>query len=182
MPKLHIWHVIGAWPRLSAFPTTTYLEQTHNWGCSVLGHTTLRCKELKWDRVTIWRIQLQNSGRSSLRLVSCCSYSPHLSRHSAQGTFPALPKSKGRTSAMEVMFVLIFGCRINFNLNPDIEDMLKTIAFIKGHKWTTMMVKRTYFGNWLRDYSQAVDVGSLQGVNAPTIRILVPNPLHFRSL
>ena len=24
----------------------------------------------------------------------------------------------------------------------DIEDMLKTIAFIKGHKWTTMMVKR----------------------------------------
>jgi hypothetical protein len=55
----------------------------------------------------------------------------------------------------------------------DIEDMLKTIAFIQGHKWTTMMVKRAYFGNWLRDYSQAVDVGSLKGVNAPTIRILV---------
>ncbi|KAG9245681.1 heterokaryon incompatibility protein Het-C-domain-containing protein [Calycina marina] len=55
----------------------------------------------------------------------------------------------------------------------DIEDMLKTIAFIKGHKWTSMMVKRVYFGNWLRDYSQAVDVGSLKGVNAPTIRILV---------
>lgn len=35
------------------------------------------------------------------------------------------------------------------------------------------MVKRVYFGNWLRDYSQAVDVGSLKGVNAPTIRILV---------
>ncbi|KAL7654427.1 hypothetical protein ACMYSQ_006436 [Aspergillus niger] len=33
----------------------------------------------------------------------------------------------------------------------DIEDMLKTIAFIKGHKWTSMMVKRVYFGNWLRD-------------------------------
>lgn len=59
------------------------------------------------------------------------------------------------------------------NLCPDIEDMLKTIAFIKGHKWTSMMVKRAYFGNWLRDYSQAVDVGSLKGVNAPTIRILV---------
>lgn len=55
----------------------------------------------------------------------------------------------------------------------DIEDMLKTIAFIKGHKWTSMMIKRVYFGNWLRDYSQAVDVGSLKGVNAPTIRILV---------
>ena len=51
--------------------------------------------------------------------------------------------------------------------------MLKTVAFIKGHKWTSMMIKRVYFGNWLRDYSQAVDVGSLKGVSAPTIRILV---------
>lgn len=55
----------------------------------------------------------------------------------------------------------------------DIEDMLKTIAFLHGKKWTTLMVQRTYFGNWLRDYSQAVDVGSLKGVNAATIRILV---------
>ena len=36
-----------------------------------------------------------------------------------------------------------------------------------------MMVKRVYFGNWLRDYSQAVDVGSLKGVQADTVRILV---------
>ena len=35
------------------------------------------------------------------------------------------------------------------------------------------MIKRVYFGNWLRDYSQAVDVGSLKGVQAGTIRILV---------
>ncbi len=55
----------------------------------------------------------------------------------------------------------------------DIEDMLKTIAFIQGHKWTSMMIKRVYFGNWLRDYSQAMDVGSLKGVQAGTIRILV---------
>lgn len=55
----------------------------------------------------------------------------------------------------------------------DIEDFLKTIAFIKGHKWTSMMIKRVYFGNWLRDYSQAVDTGSLKGVSTPTIRILV---------
>ncbi|KAG0648956.1 hypothetical protein D0Z07_4802 [Hyphodiscus hymeniophilus] len=61
---------------------------------------------------------------------------------------------------------------MNFR-HGDIEDMLKTVAFIRGHKWTTMMVKRVYFGNWLRDYSQAVDVGSLKGVSAPTIRILV---------
>lgn len=33
----------------------------------------------------------------------------------------------------------------------DIEDMLKTIAFIADHKWTSTMVKRVYFGNWLRD-------------------------------
>jgi hypothetical protein len=55
----------------------------------------------------------------------------------------------------------------------DIEDLLATVAFIKGHKWTSMMVKRVYFGNWLRDYSQAVDVGTLKGVQADTIRVLV---------
>ncbi|KAI0019406.1 heterokaryon incompatibility Het-C [Xylariomycetidae sp. FL0641] len=55
----------------------------------------------------------------------------------------------------------------------DIEDMLKTIAFLHGKKWTTLLVQRTYFGNWLRDYSQAVDVGSLKGINAETIRVLV---------
>ncbi|TVY94310.1 hypothetical protein LAWI1_G000123 [Lachnellula willkommii] len=69
---------------------------------------------------------------------------------------------------------------LNFR-HGDIEDFLKTVSFIHGHKWTSMMVKRVYFGNWLRGnslpviehYSQAVDVGSLKGVSAPTIRILV---------
>ncbi|CAF3512728.1 unnamed protein product [Fusarium graminearum] len=55
----------------------------------------------------------------------------------------------------------------------DIEDMLETIAFLHGKKWTSMLIKRVYFGNWLRDYSQAVDIGSLKGVNGETIRILV---------
>ncbi|KAL4787884.1 heterokaryon incompatibility protein Het-C-domain-containing protein [Aspergillus varians] len=55
----------------------------------------------------------------------------------------------------------------------DIEDMLKTIAFIKGHKWTSNTIKRVYFGNWLRDYSQAMDVGTLKSLPADTIRILV---------
>ncbi|KAL2175255.1 heterokaryon incompatibility Het-C [Thermothelomyces heterothallicus CBS 202.75] len=55
----------------------------------------------------------------------------------------------------------------------DIEDMLKTVAFLYGKKWSTLMVGRVYFGNWLRDYSQAVDVGSLKGINAATIRIIV---------
>ncbi|KAK7511580.1 heterokaryon incompatibility protein Het-C-domain-containing protein [Phyllosticta citriasiana] len=55
----------------------------------------------------------------------------------------------------------------------DIEDMLKKVACLKGHKWSSMMIKRVYFGNFLRDYSQAVDVGTLKGVQADTIRILV---------
>ncbi|EFR02418.1 HET-C domain-containing protein HetC [Nannizzia gypsea CBS 118893] len=55
----------------------------------------------------------------------------------------------------------------------DIEDVIKTLAFIKGHKWTANMVKRVYFGNWLRDYSQAVDVGTLKNVQADSVRILV---------
>jgi Heterokaryon incompatibility protein Het-C len=55
----------------------------------------------------------------------------------------------------------------------DIEDVLKTVLFLKGHKWTSALVKKTYFGNWLRDYSQALDVGTLKGVQAPTLRILV---------
>ncbi|KAF4982362.1 hypothetical protein FZEAL_1996 [Fusarium zealandicum] len=55
----------------------------------------------------------------------------------------------------------------------DIEDMLETIAFLHGKKWSSMLIKRVYFGNWLRDYSQAVDIGSLKGVNGETIRILV---------
>ncbi|OJJ51168.1 hypothetical protein ASPZODRAFT_12007 [Penicilliopsis zonata CBS 506.65] len=55
----------------------------------------------------------------------------------------------------------------------DIEDVLTTIACIKGHKWTSSMVKRVYFGNWLRDYSQAMDVGTLKNLQADSIRILV---------
>ncbi|KAI9801943.1 MAG: hypothetical protein M1825_002998 [Sarcosagium campestre] len=55
----------------------------------------------------------------------------------------------------------------------DIEDILKTVAFLHGRKWSSMMVRRVYFGNWLRDYSQAVDVGTLKGIQADTIRILV---------
>ena len=55
----------------------------------------------------------------------------------------------------------------------DIEDMLQGLAHLKGKKWTSIMIKRVYFGNWLRDYSQAVDVATLKGVQAETIRVLV---------
>ncbi|KAK6531501.1 hypothetical protein TWF281_008303 [Arthrobotrys megalospora] len=55
----------------------------------------------------------------------------------------------------------------------DIEDILKALLFLKGGKWTSKQVKRVYFGNWLRDYSQALDVGTLKGAPAGTIRVLV---------
>lgn len=55
----------------------------------------------------------------------------------------------------------------------DIEDVLATVAHLKGHKWSSIMIKRVYFGNWLRDYSQAVDVGTLKGAQAEVIRVLV---------
>lgn len=58
-------------------------------------------------------------------------------------------------------------------IETDIEDTLATIAFLHGKKWSSMAIKRVYFGNFLRDYSQALDVGTLKGVNAETIRILV---------
>jgi hypothetical protein len=41
----------------------------------------------------------------------------------------------------------------------DIEDTLLTLLISRsGKKFSKMDVKRVYFGNWLRDYSQAVDV------------------------
>ncbi|EEQ91030.2 HET-C domain-containing protein HetC [Blastomyces dermatitidis ER-3] len=55
----------------------------------------------------------------------------------------------------------------------DIQDIVKTLAFIKGHKWTGIMMKRLYFGNWLRDYSQAIDVGTVSKIQADSIRVLV---------
>ncbi|KAK5947500.1 hypothetical protein PMZ80_001651 [Knufia obscura] len=55
----------------------------------------------------------------------------------------------------------------------DIEDLLKQVTCIKHHKWNSMMIKRVYFGNWLRDYSQAMDTGALKKAQPETIRILV---------
>lgn len=43
----------------------------------------------------------------------------------------------------------------------DIEDTLLTLMMTRlngGKKFGKLDVKRVYFGNWLRDYSQAVDV------------------------
>lgn len=42
-----------------------------------------------------------------------------------------------------------------------------------GKKFSKMDVKRVYFGNWLRDYSQAVDVGTVKYVSAEAIRLIL---------
>lgn len=57
----------------------------------------------------------------------------------------------------------------------DIEDTLLTLLMSRAtnKKFSKMDVKRVYFGNWLRDYSQAVDVGTVKMVSAEAIRILL---------
>lgn len=58
----------------------------------------------------------------------------------------------------------------------DIEDTLLTLLISRaagGNKFGKLDVKRVYFGNWLRDYSQAVDVGTVKYVSAEAIRIIL---------
>ncbi|KAF2017725.1 Het-C-domain-containing protein [Aaosphaeria arxii CBS 175.79] len=57
----------------------------------------------------------------------------------------------------------------------DIEDtLLNLLMSVRSNKkFSKMDVKRVYFGNWLRDYSQAVDVGTVKMVSAEAIRILI---------
>ncbi|KAI7627401.1 Het-C-domain-containing protein [Hortaea werneckii] len=58
----------------------------------------------------------------------------------------------------------------------DIEDTLLTLLTARamgGRKFSKLDVKRVYFGNWLRDYSQAVDVGTVKYVSAEAIRLLL---------
>ena len=42
-----------------------------------------------------------------------------------------------------------------------------------GDNFDKLMVSRVYFGNWLRDYSQAIDVGTVKNVSAEAIRLLL---------
>lgn len=60
----------------------------------------------------------------------------------------------------------------------DIEDALLGIIMAramskKNKAFTKVMVARVYFGNWLRDYSQAVDVGTIKSVSYEAIRLVV---------
>ncbi|PHH79311.1 hypothetical protein CDD82_2476 [Ophiocordyceps australis] len=58
----------------------------------------------------------------------------------------------------------------------DIEDALLSLVMaqaLKGKKFSKIQVSRVYFGNWLRDYSQAIDVGTVKAVSAEAIRLLL---------
>lgn len=46
-------------------------------------------------------------------------------------------------------------------------------AFHNGKKFTNLAVKQVYWGNWARDYSQAIDVGTVKMVSAEAIRLLL---------
>ncbi|RKF57993.1 putative nima-interacting protein, partial [Erysiphe neolycopersici] len=58
----------------------------------------------------------------------------------------------------------------------DIEDTLLSLLIARvagGKKFDKINVSRVYFGNWLRDYSQAIDVGTVKYVSAEAIRIIL---------
>lgn len=58
----------------------------------------------------------------------------------------------------------------------DIEDALLKLTMATafgGKKFSKHNVARVYFGNWLRDYSQAIDVGTVKSVSAEAIRLLL---------
>ncbi|EEH48176.2 uncharacterized protein PADG_04260 [Paracoccidioides brasiliensis Pb18] len=63
----------------------------------------------------------------------------------------------------------------------DIEDVILTLMMARsagGKKFSKLDVQRIYFGNWLRlipqkDYSQAIDIGTVKYVSAEAIRILL---------
>ncbi|KAJ1029194.1 hypothetical protein NDA18_002822 [Ustilago nuda] len=61
----------------------------------------------------------------------------------------------------------------------DIEDILEELAKKVGgslfgsSKFGGLDIKRTYFGNWLRDYSQAMDVASLQKMSKQAVLNIV---------
>ncbi|KAK8043639.1 heterokaryon incompatibility protein het-C domain-containing protein [Apiospora rasikravindrae] len=59
----------------------------------------------------------------------------------------------------------------------DLEDTLLTLAMARvlgnGKKFDKLTVQRVYFGNWLRDYSQAIDIGTVKAVSSEAIRLLL---------
>ena len=58
----------------------------------------------------------------------------------------------------------------------DIEDTLLHLLLAQvagGRQFSKLDVRRVYFGNWLRDYSQAIDVGAAKHVSAEAVRLVL---------
>ncbi|KAF9774953.1 hypothetical protein IL306_006952 [Fusarium sp. DS 682] len=83
------------------------------------------------------------------------------------GNIASISKVEGQNSANHDLFQGRHG---------DITDALLILSQAKalnGKKFNKINVSRVYFGNWLRDYSQAVDVGTVKSVSAEAIRLLL---------
>jgi hypothetical protein len=77
------------------------------------------------------------------------------------------PRSKVRTGVMGKLIIVLELPKL-ICIDSDIEDTLLAILMTRasgGKKFSKLDVKRVYFGNWLRDYSQAVDVCPLTKMN-----------------
>ena len=57
----------------------------------------------------------------------------------------------------------------------DIGDVLKLlpISFLTKYGFTDLDILRVYFGNWLRDYSQVIDIMPLGKAKEPALRAIV---------
>lgn len=57
----------------------------------------------------------------------------------------------------------------------DIADLLLAlpVSFVSRQRFTTFDASCVYFGNWLRDYSQLLDVGTLGAVPEPLLRAII---------
>lgn len=65
---------------------------------------------------------------------------------------------------------------VHLGRHGDIEDVLLTVTMaqaMKGRKFNKINLARVYFGNWLRDYSQAIDLGALKNVSAEAVRLVM---------
>jgi len=98
------------------------------------------------------------------------------------GNIASISKVEG-VSHLPLLFPVLIRSGQNWR-HGDLEDTLLQLFLAAGasggrrRKFSSMDVKRIYFGNWLRDYSQAIDTGALKYVEAETVRILVGSILH----
>lgn len=57
----------------------------------------------------------------------------------------------------------------------DLAEVLKflPVSFATGYRFTKLQRKQVYFGNWLRDFSQVIDITCLENVPEPILRAIV---------